>query len=55
MLTDLGTSSYWAAIKKAVSQLELSRKILRSKMGRDSLNNTILQIVLANRFVSAIA
>ena len=54
MVTDLGTSSHWAAIKKAVSQLEIKRKTLASKRARDSLKEAIVQIALANRFVSAI-
>jgi hypothetical protein len=55
MVTDLGTSSQWVAIKTAVSQLELNRKTLKSEMGRESLCNSITQIALANRLVSPTA
>jgi hypothetical protein len=54
MLIDVGTSSQWAAIKEAVSQLELKRNTLRSKRGRDNLMESILQIALDNRLVSII-
>ena len=54
MVTDLGNSSHWAAIKKAVSQLEIQRKTLKSQRASDSLEKAIIQIALANRLVSAI-
>jgi hypothetical protein len=54
MLMDLGTSSHWSAIKEAVGHLELKRKTLRSKIGRDSLMENIVQIALDNRLVSII-
>ena len=54
MVTDLGTSSHWAAIKEAVSQLEIKRKTVKSQSARVSLEQAIIQIALANRFVSAI-
>jgi hypothetical protein len=54
MLSDLGASSQWAAIKEAVNQLHLEKKIIRSGIGRDSLGKKILHIALDNHLVSAI-
>jgi hypothetical protein len=51
-LTDLGSSSKWAAIKEAVSQLDIEKKTFKSKDNRNRLQKSILQIVLANRLVS---
>jgi hypothetical protein len=54
MLSDLGASSQWAAIKEAVNQLHLEKKSIKSRIERDSLEKKILQIALDNRLVSAI-
>jgi hypothetical protein len=54
MFTDLGTSSQWTAVKEAVSQLNLEKKIIRSEIERASLKEKILQIALDNRLVSAV-
>jgi hypothetical protein len=54
MFTDLGTSSQWAAIKKAVNQLNLEKKAIRSDIEQASLKEKILQIALDNRLVSAV-
>jgi hypothetical protein len=54
MFTDLGTFSQWTAIKEAVNQLNLDKKIIRSGIGRHSLTEKILQIALDNRLVSAV-
>jgi hypothetical protein len=54
MLMDLGTSSHWSVIKEAVGHLEIDRKTLRSRIGRHSLMESIVQIALDNRLVSVI-
>jgi hypothetical protein len=54
MFTDLGTSAQWTAIKKAVNQLNLEKKIIISRIGRQCLTEKILQIALDNRLVSAV-
>jgi hypothetical protein len=54
MFTDLQTSSQWTAIKEAVNQLNLEKKIIRSGTEQASLEEKILQIALDNRLVSAV-
>jgi hypothetical protein len=54
MLTELGTSLQWAAIKEAVDELYLGKIILRSRIEKSNLGEKILQIAIDNRLVSEI-
>jgi hypothetical protein len=54
MLTNLGTSSQWTAIKKAVNQLNLEKKTIWLEIEGDGLKEKILQIALDNRLVSVV-
>ena len=53
MLTNLQTSSCWAAIKKAVNDLNLKKRFMQSQDDEAPLEKEIIQIVLKNRLVSA--
>ena len=54
LLTNLGTSSCWAAITTAVNGLHLKKGFMQS-WERDTLEKEIIKIALNNRLVSAIA
>ena len=52
MLTNLPTSSSWAAIKKAVNELNLKKMFLQLQDDSSTLEKEIIQIALNNRLVS---
>ena len=53
MLTNLQTSPCWAAITKAVNDLNLKKRFMQSQDEEATLEKEIIQIVLKNRLVSA--
>ena len=54
MLTNLQTSPCWAAIKKAVNDLNLKKRFMKLAQDEEAtLEKEIIQIVLKNRLVSA--
>ena len=53
MLTNLQTSPCWAALKKAVNDLNLKKRFMQSHDEEATLEKEIIQIVLKNRLVSA--
>lgn len=54
MLINLETSPYWASIKKAVDELHVDKKTIKSESGREGLQDAIFQIALDNRLVGGI-